>query len=85
MTLAEAVATIKHYCENSECADCVFNLPGGNEKYPLCAMQMNAPELWSEKMVETNIYDEEEIHENVTVQILRNTVTGETSIGWWDN
>jgi len=33
----------------------------------------------------TNIYDEIEIHENCTVQILRNSVTGETSIGWWDN
>ena len=32
-----------------------------------------------------NIYDEEEIHTNCTVQILRNSITGETSIGWWEN
>lgn len=32
---------------------------------------------------ETNIYDIEEIHHNCTVQILRNSVTGEQSIGWW--
>lgn len=33
--------------------------------------------------IETNIYDIEEIHHNCTVQILRNSVTGEQSIGWW--
>lgn len=32
-----------------------------------------------------SIYDEEEIHPNCTVQILRNSITGETSIGWWEN
>jgi len=35
--------------------------------------------------VQTNMFDEEEIHTNYTVQILRNSVTGETSIGWWEN
>lgn len=35
--------------------------------------------------VDSNLYDEEEIHENCTVQILRNSVTGETSIGWYEN
>ena len=33
---------------------------------------------------EINIFDEEEIHENCTVQILRNSVTGAVSIGWWE-
>ena len=28
------------------------------------------------------LYDEEEVYENCTVQILRNSVTGEVSIGW---
>lgn len=32
-----------------------------------------------------SIFDEEEIHTNCTVQILRNSITGETSIGWWEN
>lgn len=36
-------------------------------------------------MIQTNIFDEVEVHENCTVQILRNSVTGETSIGWWEN
>lgn len=35
--------------------------------------------------VETNIFDVEEIHENCTVQVLKNRVTGEISIGWWEN
>lgn len=34
---------------------------------------------------EVFIYDEEEIHENCTVQILKNSVTVEISIGWWEN
>lgn len=35
-------------------------------------------------MVETNIFNEEELHHNCTVQILRNSQTGEQSIGWWE-
>jgi hypothetical protein len=34
--------------------------------------------------VEPNIFDEEEIHENCTVQILRNSQTDDISIGWWE-
>ena len=30
-------------------------------------------------------YDVEERHENCTVQILKNSVTGAESVGWWDN
>lgn len=33
--------------------------------------------------VETNFYDEVEVIENCTVQILRNSLTGECSVGWW--
>ena len=35
--------------------------------------------------VESAIFDEEEIHTNCTVQIWRNSVTGDISIGWWPN
>ncbi len=31
------------------------------------------------------VYNEEEIHENCTVQILRNSITGAFSFGWWKN
>lgn len=32
-----------------------------------------------------SIFDEEEVYTNCTVQILRNSVTGDVSIGWWRN
>jgi hypothetical protein len=35
--------------------------------------------------IDTTLFDEEEIHPNCTVQIWRNSVTGETSIGWYPN
>lgn len=35
--------------------------------------------------IEINIYDREEIHYNCTVQVLTNSVTGEVSVGWWEN
>ena len=35
--------------------------------------------------IETNIFDIEETHPNCTVQVLRNSVTGEVSVGWWKN
>lgn len=44
-----------------------------------------APEHQDQLKVETNLYDQEEIHENCTVQIWRNSATGEMSIGWWEN
>lgn len=35
--------------------------------------------------VESNLFDEYEIHTNCTVEIFRNSITGEISIGWWEN
>ena len=35
--------------------------------------------------VETNMFDEEELHTDCTVQVLTNSVTGEVSVGWWEN
>ena len=35
--------------------------------------------------VETNLYNRREVHENCTVEILTNSVTGEISVGWWNN
>ena len=35
--------------------------------------------------VKTSLYDQEEIHKDCSVQILRNSVTGEVSIGWQEN
>ena len=36
-------------------------------------------------LIETSIYDIEEIYPDCTVQVLRNSVTGEVSVGWWEN
>lgn len=36
------------------------------------------------EVVNVEEFDEVEVHENCTVQILRNSRTGETSIGWWE-
>ena len=33
--------------------------------------------------MELNMYDQCEIIEGCTVEILTNTMTGETSVGWW--
>lgn len=38
-----------------------------------------------EEAYANNVFDECEIHENVTVEIWRNSKTGETSIGWYEN
>ena len=32
-----------------------------------------------------SVYDECEQHDDCTVQILHNSITGEYSIGWWEN
>ncbi len=39
----------------------------------------------SDRETEINIYDEEEIYPNCTVQILRNSLTDDISVGWWEN
>ena len=35
--------------------------------------------------MEINIYDEEETYPDCTVQVLKNSVTGKISVGWWKN
>lgn len=35
--------------------------------------------------IETNFYDKEELYDDCVVQVLTNTITGETSVGWWKN
>lgn len=38
-----------------------------------------------EEPTAVNVYDECEIHTNCTVEIWKNSVTGECSVGWYDN
>lgn len=35
--------------------------------------------------IEMNIFDERVIYTDCTVEILRNSVTGQESVGWWRN
>ena len=35
--------------------------------------------------IETNLYDERTVYPNCTVEVWRNSITGECSIGWWRN
>lgn len=50
------------------------------------AAKQKAINAWNRRTkIETNIYDKEEIYPNCTVQVLTNTATGETSVGWWKN
>ena len=37
------------------------------------------------EIISTNLYNIEEVYPNCTVQVLKNSVTGEQSIGWWVN
>ncbi len=63
----------------------------GGSIYPDKETEEEAIEAWNkraetlEERAEMNIYDKETRIENCTVQILTNSITGETSIGWWEN
>lgn len=39
----------------------------------------------SDIMIDSNLYDECRTYPNCTVEILRNSVTGKESVGWWRN
>ncbi len=41
-----------------------------------------ADELTKPK-IEMNIFDQREVHHNCTVEILKNSITGEISVGWY--
>ena len=45
-----------------------------------------AVKKWNRRTrVSTPLFDREDIFPDCTVQVLTNTVTGETSVGWWEN
>lgn len=79
------------------CKDCEFLTPSvwEREKGHCCRLGIMRPFDWycadgrsTEPEIEVdeiNLYDEEELHHNCTVQILRNSITGEVSVGWWEN
>ena len=67
-------------CCNADCS-----ASGGTKSYKKVAIEAwnrRAPEIVK---VETNFYDKEETYPDCTVQVLTNTATGDTSVGWWKN
>jgi hypothetical protein len=86
MTLKEALDTIAEYCRRKKCEDCQFGRKKPNWTWWLCKLQHSVPQNYDKiPIVETNLYDKRTVVENATVEILENTKTGETSIGWWKN
>lgn len=47
--------------------------------------QKNVENVMNIENMEINVYDEEEIYPDCTVQVLKNSVTGKISVGWWKN
>lgn len=61
-------------------------LVGGSFGYIVSALMKAAKDEDAAMLLdELNMFDDEEIHDNCTVQIWKNTTTGETSVGWWRN
>lgn len=67
-------------------------MPTGEQKEPMelyyiaeDGSQYRVKNIPVYKTITTGLFDIEELHENCTVQILRNSVTGEISLGWWEN
>ena len=56
------------------------------DDYEIEAPEAPAPVTDAEgfEVLETGVYDREEIHTGCTVQIWSNSATGETSVGWWE-
>ena len=75
------------------CKDCgnLVQVPGrrwcDKWKMYLCATQgcSCGEQKKAQEIIDMEIYDVEEIHPNCTVQIWKNSATGKTSIGWWEN
>lgn len=74
-------------CEVNEAAKCGtdYKYLLKHEQYydsirPDCPLK---PFTQPEPQITTNIYDQEKIHHNCIVQVLRNSVTGDVSVGWW--
>lgn len=62
---------------NTQNAEYYYIAPDGSQ------YKVKEPTVFAE--LTTSLFDVEELHPNCTVQILRNSVTGETSLGWWEN
>ena len=61
-------------------------LVGGAVGYITAALMQTASAEDDKTLLdEINMFDDEEIYTDCTVQVWKNTATGETSVGWWQN
>ena len=72
-------ATVEEFMEQYKMTDTEHVYSNGTEYVPIYRMKQ-----WFEHCRnQMNMYDKCEIIEDCTVEILTNTLTGETSVGWW--
>lgn len=64
------------------CSNC-NSLGCGSNYCPNCGARMDG-KVTGERIT-TGLFDKEELYPNCTVQIWKNTKTGEYSLGWWEN
>ena len=65
---------------DNRCVCCGAIIPEGRKVCPSCEESFGTIEK-----IETCFYDKVETFPNCTVQVLTNTVTGDVSVGWWNN
>lgn len=53
--------------------------------YPAECVRIVRDDTENTERVETNLYEEVATYPNCTVQILKNVLTGQVSVGWWRN
>lgn len=63
----------------------VFCTQCGAKSFDLFPDKEQATKAWNTRYKETTVYDQEEVIEGCTVQILTNSATGDVSVGWWRN
>ena len=81
----EVIERLK-YCANADVPDC--------ERcgYFQCGCSLTALMMAAAEAIDSfvhpessGLYDLEEVHENCTVQIWKNSITGEVSVGWYED
>lgn len=76
---AYAECPTRQYC-GASAADCDFM--EGSECDQFNQQVLSRPIITH---MDVSFFDKQEIHPNCTVQVLTNTVTGDVSVGWWNN
>lgn len=79
-----AIIAYTPVCSNPDCV--IYN---ADTKY--YKTKQESIEAWNKRSLgnnmqyEINLFDEEETYPDCTVQVLRNSITGSESVGWWRN